>query len=722
MKILDLFFLSLTLFFWTPAYADVVPKDENYTLFIKAKMLLDEQPEKAYTIAKTLKPLTYSDDVRLNLLADASMRTQRVRQSCDYLLAFSKKTPSANDAIRARIERVELLMLIGDIGIARKEIKSVIAKLRLSSWKRANRWHFSARALRLSHDLADVQKGRRKKIAKNLFINFPTEEPTRRKGLSISLSELSDAERFRRANRLMKGWAYSEARSEFEILKSIKKYRAASMWNLGVIGLRKLRDRAKESEAIFKALANGKSAYKERATWYWARALMKQNNYEEAFKVFRIYEKNFPSGTKVPAIYYYRGWLPYDARDNKKAIKGLRAFVKKYGKRGRKASFIYGFLGWTYMREKQWDKAIAVWNDMQSFGNALVAGKALYWKAVALHEKGNKEAAMKTLTRIRGKYALTYYGMLAEQLRNRIEGKSAKASQVWWPKREKVVDDSPRVDPQVYRFKKTSAAMQKEWKRVKELVKLDEKQLARETLEPIREGLLVTISPSKKKNFIHALGWFVEDFNKMWRAAAGSISAMPNFPVKNERNMVMAYPRAYKDVVQHVSAEFDIPDYFMWSIMRQESRYKPSAISYTNAVGALQMIPKTARKVAPDIGTQYQLHTFSNPKVGFRFSAFYLKKLLDYFEGLYVPAAASYNTGPMVISRWFHKNKSLEFAALIEEFEYNEGRGYCRKVIEHMLRYIYLYEKDDIKRGAYLDKMFPLSRDVDVPLPSEIDY
>ena len=36
----------------------------------------------------------------------------------------------------------------------------------------------------------------------------------------------------------------------------------------------------------------------------------------------------------------------------------------------------------------------------------------------------------------------------------------------------------------------------------------------------------------------------------------------------------------------------------------------------------------------------------------------------------------------------------MSFAWLIEEFEYNEGRAYGRKVVEHLLRYLYLYEPD----------------------------
>jgi soluble lytic murein transglycosylase len=127
------------------------------------------------------------------------------------------------------------------------------------------------------------------------------------------------------------------------------------------------------------------------------------------------------------------------------------------------------------------------------------------------------------------------------------------------------------------------------------------------------------------------------------------------------------------------------------------------------------MQPETARKVASEIGATFNLATFPRPEVGFRYSGFYIRKLVDNFSGLYVPAAAAYNTGPGPIARWFRKNPDATFPWLIEEFEYNEGRAYGRKVVEHLLRYLYLYEPNAEVRGAVLDKAFPLSRDIVIP-------
>lgn len=195
---------------------------------------------------------------------------------------------------------------------------------------------------------------------------------------------------------------------------------------------------------------------------------------------------------------------------------------------------------------------------------------------------------------------------------------------------------------------------------------------------------------------------------------------MPSAPSPKALHSVMAYPRAYKEVVLETTGEFGLPPELMWSIMRQESRYKPGAVSHTDAVGALQMIPATARLVAAELGVTYDLRTFFRPEVGFRYSAFYMRKLLDTYEGMFVPMASSYNTGPGPIARWFRKNPEASFPWLIEEFEYNEGRNYGRKVAEHMLRYLYLYEPDVKRRGEILDKMFPLNRDIQ--LAEDVGY
>jgi soluble lytic murein transglycosylase len=448
---------------------------------------------------------------------------------------------------------------------------------------------------------------------------------------------------------------------------------------------------------------------------------MRQERYDDALDTLDSYLKRYPRGSHVESVYYYRGWLPYDHRENDRAIAGFKAYIDRYGKASGRSSYIYGFLAWTYMRESRWRDAIDTYEKMRPWGNTLVEGKALYWQAYAFWKLGEKAEALSRIDQLREEYAVTYYSMLGEQLRARIEGRDARASKVWWPDDGGTLDDEPSMPADEWELAGLSRSDRERWELAQKLVKLGEKHRARRVVDEIRRDLLRAVPVGERDAWRHALGHFVGDYHHMWEEATGnSIAAHPTPPDADSLEAKMAYPRAYRDVVHDVAGRFELPPEMMWSVMRQESRFRPGQISYTDAVGALQMIPKTARKVAADLGITYNPRTFHRPEVGFPYSGYYMRKLIDTFDGYIVPAAAAYNSGPQIVAYWIRQNPDAEFAWLIEEFAYNEGRNYCRKVAEHMLRYLYLYEDDAKRRGEVLDAMFPV--EPAFSLPENVGY
>lgn len=701
-------------------WAWTLPDQTTIEVYTQARDLMDARPAQAYELAKQVRELPTAEDARIRLLADTALRSGHVADALEHLSTL-KRLVDHDEFFRVELERAELLALLGNTEEARRAAVELAKRQRSIGGRSTDKRFLISRLYRLQHDIALAlgDPKRAKQLAEDLLIYYPNEVATQREGLILTPDDLSDSQRFRRAQQLMDAWGYELARVEFERLEDDKRYGEEARWNLALIGLRKLRDRHVEIRPYLVEASKPGKKHADEALYLLARSYMRAEDYDAARKILAQYAERFPHGSENVNVEYYKGWLYYDHRENEKSLAGFDSFIKKYGRRSSKSSYIYGFKAWALMRLGRWKDAIDAWQDLVPFGNPLMEGKAYYWQAHAWKELGEEDKAFDRLDRLRERWPLTYYGMLGEQLRARIEGKDPHASTVWWPEGGGHLDDSPRIDVLARKFK-LSRADAKNWERTKTLSLLNEKHIARDAFYRVDKKLLAQIPDKERDEWIHAVGRLVGDYNKMYERAWGTISGYPGMIDGSALKSAMAYPRAYREIVESVASEFDLYPAFIWSIMRQESRYKPGAVSYTDAVGALQMIPATAIKVAQDMGTVFNIATFFRPEVGFRFSGFYMRKILDTFSGLWVPTAAAYNTGPAPIARWFKKNPDASFPWLIEEFEYNEGRAYGRKVAEHMLRYLYLYEPDARRRGQILDKMFPIDRHID--LPDDVGY
>jgi len=681
----------------------------------EAEQLLRDDPERAFDLAREIPQFDTVDDLRLELLARSAIASGHPDTALRVLRRLSERTPDPRLEFWADLARGELRLLGSELETASeiaRVLDGTVSELRARA---AEDRYFRARLVRLEHDIAaargDEEAARRHAL--RLVTEFPAEAATRRPGLT-ELADLPASRRFRRAKHLYEAWSYEAARREFRTLLDHPHYGDDARWYLGTIALDKLEEEPIRAREMFSPLTED-SPYASEALYQTARTHMVQEDYESALEVLDTYESRFPAGRRIESVYYYRGWLPYDHRNNQRALEGFEAYIDRYGKSGPRSSYIYGFRSWTYMRTEDWESAVRSYEEMETFGNMLVWGKALYWMSHALRQLGETDRALETLDTLRETYPVTYYGVLGEQLRAKIRGEDPRASEVWWPEGSGSADDEPRLDVRSYEYDLERSERQT-WRRVQSLVALDERERAREALDPIYDTMLESVDSADRREWIHAIGTYVGDYHRMWVESTGaSISAMPEPPDPTHLAASMAYPRAYREVVEDVAGEFDIPEYLVWSIMRQESRYSPGRISHADAVGALQMIPETARKVADDLGTTYNPRTFYKPEVGFRFSGFYMRKLLDTFDGHFVPMAAAYNSGPRVVAHWFGENPDASFPWLIEEFAYNEGRNYCRKVAEHMVRYLYLYESDPERRGRILDALFPVDRDISIP-------
>lgn len=100
----------------------------------------------------------------------------------------------------------------------------------------------------------------------------------------------------------------------------------------------------------------------------------------------------------------------------------------------------------------------------------------------------------------------------------------------------------------------------------------------------------------------------------------------------------------YGDLIQQVSAKYQIDPFLIAALVQQESGFNPTALSEDSAVGLTQMIPGTAAMMG--------ISDPSNPRQSLDGGMRYFKKLLERFKGDVVLALAAYNAGPGNVEKY----------------------------------------------------------------------
>ena len=131
----------------------------------------------------------------------------------------------------------------------------------------------------------------------------------------------------------------------------------------------------------------------------------------------------------------------------------------------------------------------------------------------------------------------------------------------------------------------------------------------------------------------------------------------------------------------------------VWAIMREESRYKANIISSADAVGLMQVMPATARWLAPKIGIRLKDIDLTNADQNIHFGVYFLSYLQTLVKDKEL-IAAGYNAGQGRAKRWQHQYKKYPGKTRYEMLPIEETRHYIRKVMQSYYVYSYLLSID----------------------------
>jgi soluble lytic murein transglycosylase len=122
--------------------------------------------------------------------------------------------------------------------------------------------------------------------------------------------------------------------------------------------------------------------------------------------------------------------------------------------------------------------------------------------------------------------------------------------------------------------------------------------------------------------------------------------------------------------------------------MRQESLFQPDARSAAGALGLMQIMPGTGRKIAADLNLHLPgSYALFNVDTNIQYGTYYLRYTLNQLQGNPVLATAAYNAGPNRIQDWLPQQTMLDADIWAELIPFDETRNYVRRVMEYAAVY-----------------------------------
>lgn len=219
---------------------------------------------------------------------------------------------------------------------------------------------------------------------------------------------------------------------------------------------------------------------------------------------------------------------------------------------------------------------------------------------------------------------------------------------------------------------------------------LDEQKLRNQLERPLRLyrlGLITearrewfTIEPNltptehlKAAQLASQLGWYDRSIHSAEHATGLTDTAL-------------IFPTPYATMIQRDASRFDLPDTWVYAVIRQESRFFVSARSRTGAQGLMQLMPATARWSARRLGLSHFQPTDANQSETNILLGSYYFSHLEQLLGHPILATIGYNAGPLRAQRWAATPFS-DTRVFIENIPLDETRDYVQQVLYNQVVY-----------------------------------
>jgi peptidoglycan lytic transglycosylase len=146
-------------------------------------------------------------------------------------------------------------------------------------------------------------------------------------------------------------------------------------------------------------------------------------------------------------------------------------------------------------------------------------------------------------------------------------------------------------------------------------------------------------------------------------------------------------------IIREQAADKHLDPALIAAVIYAESKFEPRP-SAAGAQGLMQILPATAYYVAHlSGGTRFTAKDLATPKVNLAYGSYYLRYLLDHYEGDEMLAVAAYNAGLTNVDRWVAHARAKGSSLSVDAIPFPETREYVRRVLAAKREYRATYPR-----------------------------
>ena len=408
----------------------------------------------------------------------------------------------------------------------------------------------------------------------------------------------------------------------------------------------------KDEDAVLRTLAELRqfgpsSPWLEQALYSAASMYLLKPDYDRAIEYYRELEQRFPKGSRASYAHWKAAWL---------CLRQLRTEEARQG----------------------FESQIALYPDSAEIP------AALYWRGRLAEEESKPGMARPFYEKLSERYHNFYYAELARQ---RLKILHATGEE---PLHYALLD---RIPPLSAKPKITATPPPDDDLRIERAHLLANGALADQAVRELQAAADQqdgAWAPPEMARVYQDGGRYDRGIEIMKRHTPNYFAVdIPDLPRPYWEAL---FPKAYWNDLNKYSTQNGLDPYLVASLIRQESEFNAAAISPANAVGLMQLLPKTGSKVAHQIKLRtYSAPQLYTPSVNLQLGTRYFKEILDKYNGQFEYALAAYNAGTDRVEDWLGQGHYRDPQEFVESIPFTETREYVQAILRNANVYRQLY-------------------------------